>query len=263
MTKNAREMVRAAAKVTPVGLKLRLIHFVVSFVCFAVLGLGLFVWLNARSTGEEIGGTAGTVVGKAVGSFNGITKGLSEGGSAGTERGLQADDTTVMLQEIQSTGRLQVLVADINMDIFHMIGKDGESKSGTEIDVETTRDANFVALYKQSGHATFTVDLNKAAIEQKENGIVLILPKPSVEIISDGELVLVDKWQKSGFTGSAEKGQIGLLNSLRKIDEHTVRELQNYETLMDQAKESAIIQVEALAISVRSGSGPVEIAFEN
>ena len=52
-----------------------------------------------------------------------------------------------------------------------------------------------------------------------------------------------------------------MLNSLRKMDEQAVKELQNYETLMDQAKESAIAQVEELAVSVRSSTGPVEIVF--
>lgn len=259
MKKKPMDVVGAAAEKTPAAIKLR--YFVILLICFAAIGVGLFALLNARSAGEKIGGTAGTAVGKAIGSFNGVTTGLSEGGSAGTEKGLSADDTTVMLQELRSTGRLQVLVADINLDIFHMIGKDGESKSGTEMDVETTRDANFVALYKQSGHATFSVDLGRATVEQNGSGIILTLPEPRVEVISDGELIPVDKWQKSDFTGSAENGQIGLLNSLRKMDEQAVKELQNYETLMDQAKESAIAQVEELAVSVRGSTGSVEIVF--
>ncbi len=261
MAKKPRDTVGAAVKAAPAAKKLRIIYFFIWLICLAAMGAGLFALFNARSAGEKIGGTAGTAVGKAIGSFNGVTTGLSEGGSAGTKEGLSADDTTVILEEIRSTGRLQVLVADINLDIFHMIGKDGESKSGADMDVETTRDANFVALYKQSGHATFTVDLDRATVEQNGSGIILTLPQPRVEVISDGELIPVDKWQKSDFTGSAENGQIGLLNSLRKMDEQAVKELQNYETLMDQAKESAIAQVEELAVSVRSSTGPVEIVF--
>lgn len=263
MAMKFRDMANAALKVTPAAIKLRIIYFIFWLICLACIAIGSFALANAHSAGKEIGGAAGTAVGKAIGSFNGVTRGLSEGGSDGTEKGLSADDTTIMLQEVRSTGRLQVLVADINMDIFHMIGKDGESKSGAEMDVETTRDANFVALYKQSGHAVFTVDLNRATVEQNSSGIILTLPEPSAEVISDGELVLVDKWQKSDFTGSAEKGQLGLLNSLRKMDEQTVKELQNYEPLMDQAKESAIAQVEELAVFVRSGTGIVDIVFED
>lgn len=261
MEKKFRAAARAAAKATPAAIKLRIIYFIFWLICLALIAIGLSALVSAHSTGEKIGGTAGAAVGKAIGSLNGITHGLSEGGSAGTEEGLSADDTTVILQEIRSTGRLQVLVADINLDIFHMIGKDGESKSDAEMDVETTRDANFVALYKQSGHALFTVNLNRATVERNGSGIILTLPEPSVEVISDGELVPVDKWQKSDFTGSAEKGQIGLLNSLRKMDEQAVKELQNYETLMGQAKESAIAQVEELAVSVRGSTGPVDIVF--
>jgi len=257
--KAAYHLVRA----TPLAILLKIGLVVFWLISSSILVVGFYTLANARSAGEGIGSTAGTLAGKAVGSFEGVTHGIKEGSSDGTAAGLQADDTTVMLQEIQSAGRLQVLVVDINLDIFHMIGKDGETATGIKLDVQATKDANFVALYKQSGHATFTVDLNKATIQTNGSGVIVALPEPEVEVVSDAELVPVGKWQKGDYTGSAEKGQLGLLNSLREIDGQTVKELQNYDALIDQARDSAKAQVEALAVSVRSSDGPVEIVFEN
>ena len=138
MIMEPRDTAGPGTRTAPVSPMLNILSIVLWVIGSVGIAVGIFAFLSARSAGEEIGGTTGAAVGKAVGSFEGIILGLSEGGSAGTKEGLSADDTTVMLQEIRNTGRLQVLVADINLDIFHMIGKDGESKSGAEMDVGTT-----------------------------------------------------------------------------------------------------------------------------
>lgn len=211
------------------------------FVVPIAVGFGIY------RVGKNIGTDAGIAAGKAVGSFEGVTSGLAKGSSDGKEKGLSADDTQAVIKEMKASGKFRVLRADLKLDNLHTIGED------------------YVALYKEDGYAIYTVDLQEAVITVNEDGsgIVITVPEPEVQLNWNAEsLKELAHYQKYSFTGSAEEGLQAFKNSFMKTDEEVWKRLGNYETLMEQARDSAKKQIQALAVSVRSTPGTVEIQFK-
>lgn len=222
---------------------------IIGFLCvFLVIVACVSVGIGGKFLGQWFGENAGTVVGKAIGSFKGVTAGVAKGNSDGKEKGLSADDTQVVIKEMKASGKFQVLRANIKLDNLHTIGDD------------------YVALYKEDGYAIYTVDLQDAVVTVNGDGsgIVITVPEPEVQLNWDAEsFEELACYQKHSFTGSAEDGLQAFKNSFMKTDEEVWEQLGNYDILMEQAKESAKKQIEALAVSVRSTPGAVVVKFQN
>ena len=113
---------------------------ILTIMAFAAVFLALLAFVRQSillSLIEKVSSAAGTVQGAA--------QGLSAGGEAGKEEGLSAKDTAVRVaNQMETTGRLQVLLADMKLsDIYEQ----GDS---------------YGALYSLKGEGVFTVDLSQA-----------------------------------------------------------------------------------------------------
>ena len=205
--------------------------------------------MNAKNIGGGLGTGAGSIVGKAIGSLEGMTKGRKEGTEAGRSAGLSAEDTSAEIAtELQQTAELEVLVASVKLKDFHTIGDD----------------INYAALYLVNGNVVFTVDLSQADIEPIENGLHVTLPSPKGTLYLDESSVKkVAEYQKKFFNGSAEDGFDAYLNTMKHMQEASEETLNNYDTLISAAKESAKKQVLLLAQGVQTGSKEIHIDFKN
>ena len=222
-----------------------LIGFVLS-ACF--LAFALYYNANAESRGNIIGRETGALVGKAIGSFEGITKGREEGAAAGKAAGLSARDTEAdIANEIRKIEKLDVLVASVKINDFHSIGENVE----------------YAALYLLKGDVVFSVDLSQAEIEDLGNELQVTLPLPHGELyIDQSQIEKVAEYQKHFFSGSAEIGFDAYLNSMVKVYEASTETLDNYDVLIEAAKESAEKQVRQLALSVAINTRQVNVDFK-
>ena len=104
----------------------------------------------------------------------------------------------------------------------------------------------------------FSVDFSKAEI----NGKKILLPLPEGELFIDQSTIeKVSEYQKKIFNGSAEDGFDAYINSMKKIQTTTTETLNNYDTLMESAKESAVKQVESIANSLSTDGVTYSIEF--
>ena len=189
---------------------------------------------NAKKAGEDIGNKIGWATGKALGSYDGITSGLSEGYNDGKTQGLRAEDTeTKIANEMTSIGKLDVLKAESQF-------------------VDNFREGNdYKALFVYKTQAAFSVNLENADISVNEDDLTLILPEPECEFsIDEDESEKLADWQKFFWSGSAEAGYIGYMNSMEQIKKRAASEMSNYDALMELAKKSAKKQVQMLADAI-------------
>ncbi len=214
--------------------------------CLLVYAINLRI--NASSMGAGIGQNAGSLVGRAIGSAEGMTRGRKEGSSAGQAEGLSAVDTEVELaNELHEISNLEVLVASVKIKDTHSIGKD----------------IDYMALYLLKGEVIFSVDLSKAQTSVLNNQIHIVLPEPSGQLIIDqSQIEKIAEYQKHYFSGDAESGFDAFLNSMAKVQEATAETLNNYDVLIDSARESAINQVTLLAKTVSKTEKDIYIEFE-
>ena len=214
--------------------------------CF--LAFALYYNATAASRGNSIGQETGALVGKAIGSLEGITKGREEGTEAGKATGLSASDTEAdIANEIRKIENLEVLVASVKINDFHSIGENVE----------------YAALYLLKGDVVFSVDLSQAEIEDQGNGIQITLPLPHGELyIDQSQVEKVAEYQKHFFSGSAEDGFDAYLNSMVKVYEASAETLDNYDVLIEVAKESAEKQVRQLALSMAIKAHQVNVIFK-
>lgn len=207
--------------------------------------IGVFLIFGARRIGAGIGETAGSFAGTVKGSFDGITQGLAGGYEAGREQGLAAEDTEVEVSEITAVGKLDVLAAeDQIVDRF----QEGEDYQG---------------LFVYKAEAVFSVDLTQAEVTDDGGVVTIRIPGPEVDcIIDENESEKMAEWQKHFWSGNAESGYIGYMNSMVRIKEGAAEEMKKNEYLMKQAKESAIRQVETLARSVSVEGRQIIVEFK-
>ena len=206
--------------------------------------------INAQSTGSTLGENAGTLAGRAVGSLEGLTKGQREGYEAGKEQGLSAEDTTVELSgKIQKAGKLEVLIA-----------------SGTFSDVLTVgneSDPDYAALLSMDYNAVFTVNLENAVIDLKDDGLHILLEQPKLEFYPIGEITKRNEYQRRRWTGSTAAGYEAANNSANNIRPRAEAELTKDDALMEAARNSAITQVTQLVNAVSLSKPEVFVDFRS
>ena len=206
---------------------------------------GLFYYRSGE-IGAGIGLGAGKMTGMAVGSYKGVTEGIESGFSEGKEAGLSAEDTVMEVSRtVRETGKLEVLVANVEIPDYHEVGK------------------TYAALYLFRGSAVFTVDLQQASISRTPEGeVIILLPDPEAVVnINDSETELLAEYQRKFFNGSADDGFQAYLNSLRLIDSIALEKVSNHDVLMDMARNSAKKQVEMLASGVCVNCSRVTVLF--
>lgn len=197
--------------------------------------------LKAASIGSKAGSSLGNTAGKAIGSLEGITKGRSEGSEAGKKQGLSAEDTKAEISsQIKHMGRLEVMAASVNLSNFHTIGEKNSHRY-------------YAALYLCKGSVVFTVDLNEAEITSDESGLHIELSRPRGTLYIDNSTIeKAAEYQTKFFDGSAEDGYDAYLNGLKNIQEASTETLDNYEELLENAKDMA---KERMVYLVSSASG--------
>lgn len=195
-----------------------------------------------RSMAEKTGKKYGNLVGSSIGFANAMLE-FDESAKRGMEKGLSAQDICVDIgNEIREMKKLEILVASVKLSDVHKIGEK----------------VDYAALYIGKGEVVFSVDFSKAEV----NGNKILLPLPEGELFIDQSTIeKVSEYQKKIFNGSAEDGFDAYLNSMKKIQTTTTETLNNYDTLMESAKESAVKQVESIANSLSTGAVTYSIDF--
>ena len=212
---------------------------------FCVLVFLIDYRLNAASAGAIIGEKTGICVGRAIGSIEGLTKGQKDGTEAGKDKGLSGEDTIVEISgKIKEVARLQVLVA-----------------SGTYADmVIIGEEKDYAAIISQDYNAVFTVDLANADIYLEDSVLYITLDQPVAQFNTVGDMSIDNEYQKHGFKGYADDGNIAAINVINKLKEEGMKALKGYEAMMTSARASAEAQLKGLvkAVSISSHSVHIE-----
>ena len=248
--KNGIGIVKSMTKGIKSGSFGSIVTILLAFFCVPAVGFLIFA-INFNNASRDIGGAmgsgAGTAAGLAIGSMEGLTVGQLEGHEAGKQKGLSAEDTTAELAtKIQEVSRLEVLVA-----------------SGTYSDVMKIGD-DYAALLTLKYNAVFTIDLDNADIQLKNDGLHILLDQPVVEFFPVSEPEKRAEYQKGSFviqTGSAEEGFDALNNSADKIKEEATQSLQNNEGLMKSARTAGIDQLIQLVNAVSLSKPQVIVEY--
>lgn len=201
----------------------------------------------AADLGKSTGETSGQVAGWAVGSVEGATQGIPAGYQEGMEEGLSARDTVASIantieNNVNGLGRLEVLVANVDLTTYHEVGQ------------------KYGALYLTRGSAIFTVDLSEAKVtyNEREGLISIVLPRPEVEVkIDPTETERIAEWERKFFNGTDGEGFQAYLNSFKTFSSKTGETIENYSALLEFASTSAIKQVEELAKAARGNTDVV------
>ena len=251
-----------------------LLFFLLVFVIPSVRG--------AKNTGKAIGFEIGNATGKIVGTYQGLTIDAINGAQAGMQAGLSAEDTTVSVaNKIQSlgAGKLEILSADIKLNIMNLNGEEKESYMSVLSSVfdkllhigETAEYGplpSYARLFVLQGKMIFTVDLNEADIEYSSNGqkIIVTLSDPKVEVsIDETKTETVAEYfpDKSKHTVNGMTAVEGALKSRARAIKKSPESFEDYDLLMTQAKESAESQITALAQAATGNNMNVEVKWRS
>lgn len=224
---------------------LRRIKYVAPIVII-LCGAGV-VFFKAMTHVESFSTAVGNAVGVFTGSIDGITNGLSEGAQQGHEEGLSAKDTQVsMAEEIQEVGKLEVLRAGVGIKNAHSVGE------------------KYDALYIMKGDAILSVDLGKAEISDfpSENKLLIMLPQPDIDLtLNEEETEKLAERQNKIRNGKAEDGFIAYINTMKKTQSEMESVIGNYDSLVEQARNSAVTQLEYIVAQASLNEKEVEIRF--
>ena len=195
---------------------------------------------------NSIGNRFGQTVGTAVGSFQALTEDAPAAYAQGKADGLSAADTKVVIKnQIQEVGKLDVLAATAKLTDKHEYGD------------------KYTALYQLGADVIFSVDLSKARVLSDETNIMIMIPLPEGKMnIDSTKTRLIDYVGKVLFNGKTEDGIDAYVNSLKQIQENATEQIDDYEYLLSQAKESAKSQVLSLARMASAGVTNITVAFE-
>ena len=189
----------------------------------------------------------GDSAGLAVGSWKGTTDGIAEGIKAGTEAALSAEDIVMKVEnKMASSGNLQVLLVDLRLTDLYQQGD------------------KYAALFCIKGDGIFSVDLtqSQATYSETQNQITITIPEPVfTSYLDDSALETLADYGRPIFNGSTINGYNGYLNSRMQIEQNLQEKLYGYDTMMEQAKTSALAQVELLARSVCGSTALVDVQF--
>jgi len=186
----------------------------------------------------------GTAAGSAIGSWRGVSAGLAEGAKAGKEAGLSAEDTEARIgNKMTETGNLQVMLVDLNLTDLYQQGK------------------YYAVLWRMQGEGVFSVDLTQSRVScnQAENKITITIPEPVfTSYLDDSTVESLAEHKDPLWNGSTVDGYRGYLNSRSQVERKVQEEMLS---MVDQAKLSALSQVELLARSVCGCSASVQVGF--
>lgn len=217
------------------------------------LGITIFMTINAKSIGEDIGNGMGKVAGLALGSFDGVTKGLGKGTDDGTSKGLSAEDTMARLaNEMKKVGRLQVLNMNTTLTCHF-----SEGNYGT-VDLPK----GYHALLFWEGTVSYTVDLEQCSISI-DDVVKVTIPHPELRITIDPEKTkkLAEENASLFSDGSTYGGYEGYINTLKQMKEKVSETIDGYEGMKATAENSALSAVERLVGGVRIDDKPVVVEF--
>lgn len=223
---------------------LSIVLMIVTFV--GVLGYALPTYKSAANLGAGVGDKAGTIVGKVIGSFDGITTGLAQGAENGKEEGLSAKDTKSEIKNsFSEVGNLEVFEAGVKLRNVNTIGDD------------------YAALDLLKGVAVYSVNLKDAEINDIDaNKIEVLLPTINVEIyVDESETKKLAEYQKHSWSGSAKNGFEEYMNTRAAMDKSVKNTMEDYSTLTEAAKDSAIKQIEIIADAATGNRKEVVVKF--
>lgn len=258
----------------------------------AVCALVYIIYLStmASAIGESVGTATGTVVGRGIGTVEGLTVGQSEGKKAGKKDGIAAKDTTVVIQEkIHELDKLEVMDATVKLKVICTVGADGTktyqdstgkvfdadgkeiagssgTDNGTRQEATSGKNTKYKAITVMDGSIIFTVDMGQATVLRDDENLTIRLPQPENDFsIQYDTRKTIKEYQDPNFfkDGDAETGIDVQLNSMANIQESGAEELANYESLVEQARESAKKEVTALAKSITTYKGSITVEFED
>lgn len=223
---------------------LSLVFFICSVV--GVFGYIVPVYSNAKTIGIGVGDRMGKIVGNVIGSYDGITTGLTKGNKDGKEEGLSAKDTrSEIANNFSEVGNLEVLESGVKLKNVNTLGDD------------------YAALFLLKGVAVYSVNLKQAIINDLDaNTVEILLPPVNIDIyIDENATEKLAEYQKHSFSGSAEDGFLEYMNTRTELDKSVKETMENYETLTEAAKESAIKQVGIIAKAATGNRKEVIVKF--
>ena len=197
---------------------------------------------QAENAGQFAGESSGHIAGLAVGSVEGATQGIQTGYTEGKEEGLSAKDTTAEIANIIETnindlGKLEVLVANVDLTTFHEQG------------------SKYAALYQCRGRAVFTIELKDIVVTYKDKFISIVLPQPDAKItINPADIEVLADNQRKYFNGTDSDGFKDYLNTFAAFETVAEEKVSNYTTLLKFASDSAVKQVEEIAYATRGNN---------
>ena len=214
---------------------------------FLVLYMTVYRVVPAASAG--IGKAAGTGAGIIAGEIEAI-KAEEKGAEDGKAEGLSAKDTDVRVNyenELKNQKKLEVMVAGISLSDLLKLGKD------------------YQALYITKADAVFSVDLEQAVVKWGEDGtwVKISVPQPEVDIYADqSQTKKIAEWQKYRNSGDAGDGYQAYLASVEELKKKAPKELQENETLMQNARNAAEQQIKQLAAGIYGQDVSITIEFQ-
>lgn len=220
---------------------------VLAAIFFVMAIAAVYSHAQAKNVGTSVGEMTGGAVGIALGSAEGMFKGLQEGMEAGEAAGLSAEDTTADMKEsLKEVGRLEVLAAGVTLRNVNKIGQE------------------YTNLSMLNGDAIFSVDMTQAEISFSQDGkeVYIVIPEPTMELYIDqsGTEILAEI-QKPSFGVTAEDGLNAYLNSMAQTVDKVKETLANYDSLLAQAKDSALEQVRQMAETISGGRYTVHTQY--
>ncbi|WP_026522735.1 DUF4230 domain-containing protein [Butyrivibrio sp. VCB2001] len=225
----------------------QILPFLICLAASIVLVYVVYLKSNAVAIGGSAGESIGAITGKIMGSFEGLTTGRIEGSEAGKEEGLSAENTTAEIAtQMKELQNLEVLVASVKVSDVHTVGVKQDYK----------------ALYLVKGEVIFSVDLSKAEVKEVDDTLIISIPQPVGKLIFDPDKIEKKaEFERYLRAGSAEDGMKEMLNTLAKMQDATAETLNNYDSLVNAAKQSAVKQVARLAESSSLNDKTISVEF--
>lgn len=208
-------------------------------IMIALCALSIFFCVNLAPS-------IGKVMGRAIGSKRGIENGIENGYNDGKTEGISAKDTSVRIKDrIIETGKLQIMMVDLNLTDLYQQGKD------------------YAALFALHGEGVFSVDLTCADVTYDEGSdmVSIVVPYPEfTPYLDDSKVETIAEYTRPLFDGKTEVGYQSYLNSREEIDKRLSEELTN--DLRERAEASGIKQIEMLARSVCGKTSFVKVDYK-
>ena len=104
--------------------------------------------------------------------------------------------------------------------------------------------------------------MSNAIITVNGDDLNIEIPEPVGELyIDQSQVEKVAEYQKNYFKGDANSGFQAYLNSMAKVQKASADTLNNYDTLMENARSSAINQIKTIANAATVNKRNVNVEF--